>query len=142
MAAETRSAELAASPSQVWAVLSDLGAISGWASNIDDSRLIGDQSEGVGALREVRAGRVTVTERIIVWNPPSELAYEIEGLPLVKSASNTWTLDAHGAGTRVSLTSRVDAGPRPHRRLIARFFARAMAKSAKIMLADLAQPLA
>ena len=142
MTAQTRSAELAASPSQVWAVLSDFGAISAWASNIDDSRLLGDQTEGLGTLREVRAGRVTVTERIMVWNPPSELAYEIKGLPLVKSASNTWTLEAHGAGARVSLTSRVDAGPRPHRKLIARFFARAMARSAKVMLANLAQRLA
>ena len=141
MISETRSADLDAPPSRVWAVLSDFGAISAWAPNVDHSCLMSDQTEGLGTVRRVQAGRVTVTERVTCWETPSELSYAIEGLPLVKSASNTWTVEPRGAGTLVSLTTRVDAGPRPPQRLFARVFARGMARSSKVMIAGLTERL-
>lgn len=126
--------DLDASPQQVWHVLSDFGALCTWAPNVDDSGLTGDQTEGVGTTRRVRAGRVTVTERVTHWEPPRRLSYEIEGLPMVKSGSNTWTVEQNGSGSRVWLTSRIDTGSSLPQRLVGKVFARGMANgSAKIL---------
>ena len=137
----TRSAELDASAEEVWEVLGDFGAISGWAPNVDHSCLISEQVEGVGTVRRIQAGRVTVIERVTGWEPPSLLSYEIEGLPLVRSVTSAWTVEARGAGSRVTLTSRVDAGPRPPQKLISAVFARGMARASKAMLAALRERL-
>ena len=123
-------------------MLGDFGAISGWAPNVDHSCLISEQVEGVGTVRRIQAGRVTVIERVTGWEPLSLLSYEIEGLPLVRSVTNTWTTEAQGAGSRVSLTSRVDTGPRPSHKLISAVFARGLAKTSKVMLAGLKERLA
>lgn len=141
MTEATRSTDLDASAQRVWGVLSDFGGISAWAANIDDSCLMSDQVEGVGMVRRIQAGRVTVIERVTRWEAPSTLSYTIDGLPLIRSASNTWTVEARGAGSRVSLTSRVDAGPRLPQRLFASVFARGMARSSSAMLANLRERL-
>lgn len=142
MTEATRSAELDASVDEVWEVLGDFGAISGWASNIDHSCLISEQVEGVGTVRRIQAGRTTVIERVTGWDPPSSLSYEIEGLPLVRSVTNTWAIEPRGTGSRVSLTSRVDAGPRPPQKLISAALARGMARASKVILAGLKERLA
>ncbi|MFW2333546.1 SRPBCC family protein, partial [Ilumatobacter sp.] len=43
-----RTRTLAVRADEVWAVLSDFGAISSWASNVDHSCLLTDQPDGVG----------------------------------------------------------------------------------------------
>ena len=136
-----RNIDLDASPEQVWHVLSDFGALYRWAPNIDDSGLTGDQTEGVGTTRRVRAGRVTVTERVTHWEPSRRLSYAIEGLPLVKSASNTWTVEQSGSGSRVWLTSRLDTGSRLPQRLFGKVFARGMANGSAKILKGLEQQL-
>lgn len=137
-----RSIDVAASPADVWAVLSDFGAIGGWAPNVDHSSLMSEQSEGVGTVRRIQTGRTTLVERVVEWDPPSTLGYSLEGLPpVVRSASTTWQVDGSGSGTRVSLLTRVDAGPRPPQKLIARIVSRKMAQASDQMLAGLKETL-
>jgi hypothetical protein len=130
-----RTADLAAPPRAVWAVLSDFGAISGWGANVDHSCLMSEQAEGVGTARRIQTGRTTVVERVVVWEPPSTLSYEIGGLPsVVQSVTNTWHVYGTETGSRVSLTSRVDVGPRPPQQVIARAVGRKLAQASDVML--------
>lgn len=138
MSTAVRTTELAAPPATVWATLADFGAISAWAPNVDHSCLLSDRTEGVGAVRRIQAGRTTLVERITTWDPPTTLSYDLEGLPpLVRTATNTWRVEPHGSGSRVSLTSTIDTGSRPFQKLIARAVARRMAKASEQMLAGL-----
>ncbi len=138
----TRRIDVAASPEEVWAVLSDFGAISGWASTVDHSCLLTTTAEGVGTARRIQIGRTTLVERVTDWQAPSRLSYRLEGLPpVVRSASNTWLIEPAAAGAGVSVTSRIDAGPRPPQQIIARVVGRRMAQASDRMLAGLAERL-
>jgi hypothetical protein len=135
-----RTADVAAAPPDVWAVLSDFGAISAWAANVDHSCLMSEQAEGVGTSRRIQTGRTTIVERVVAWEPPSTLSYAMEGLPpVVQSATNTWHVYGTETGSRVSLTSRVDAGPRPPQKLIAKAVGRKLAQASDLMLAGLSE---
>ncbi len=135
----SRSTGVGVPPTKVWDVLGDFGSVSRWASNVDRSCLLTEQSEGEGIVRRIQTGPATVLERVVVWNPPGELAYEIEGLPsVVKSVTNTWRVQAQGDGSSVTLTSRIDAGPRPPQQAIARLVGRKMAQASERLLEGLA----
>lgn len=138
MAEITCTKDIAAEPGDVWTVLADFGAINGWASNVDHSCLMSEQTEGIGMVRRVQVGRSSLVERVVDWAPGTKLAYSIEGLPkVIRSVVNTWSLGETARGTRVSLTSRVNAGPRPPQELIAGIVARRLAKASDTMLAGL-----
>lgn len=140
----TRARTMACAPEHVWAALADFGAISAWAPAVDHSCLLratGD-GDGVGSVRRIQMGRTTLLERVVTWDEPETLAYEIEGLPpVVRSARNQWRLQPAGGGTVVTLTSSVDCGPRPPQRLVARIVARRMASESASMLAGLSHLL-
>ena len=122
----------------VWAALADFGGISSWAPTVDHSCLTTDRGEGVGAVRRVQVGRNALLERVVEWEPGRTLAYSIEGLPpIVRSVVNSWELDGSGRSTKVTLTSRIDAGPRPPRKAAARVFGRVLAKASQRMLEGL-----
>ena len=122
----------------VWSVLAEFDAISRWAPNVDHSSLTTAQTEGAGAERRVQVGRNALLERVVEWEPGRRLGYEITGLPpVVRSARNTWTLDDSGGATTVTLTTQVEAGPRPPQQLIARAIGRAMARASRELLAGL-----
>lgn len=129
---------IARSPGDVWNVLGDFAAISHWAPNVDHSCLMADQSQGAGAVRRIQTGRATVLERVVEWEPEQCLGYVIEGLPpAVRSVTNTWRLSPNGDYTLVTLTSTVDAGPRPPHQVVARVVGRVLAKASREMLAGL-----
>lgn len=146
-------------PQEVWDRLADFEAISAWADNVDHSCLLHPGGEGwpvgVGATRRVQVGRRTLVERVVVWDEPQRLAYQIEGLPpVVTSLQNEWRLQSvaaveGGAGeggasaqhTRVTLATTVDCGPRPPQKLVARLIARRMAGDSDTMLSGLAHSM-
>ena len=137
MAAVTvsRSRSIAASAGDVWAVLADFDSISSWASNVDHSCLLTEQAGGVGAVRRIQAGRVTVRETVVAWQSEQQLSYSIAGLPpVVSSVINTWTLIANGEATDVTLTTEITPGPRPPHQVVARVMSRVMAKTSDQML--------
>ena len=122
----------------VWAVLADFGAISRWAPNVEHSSLTTEQADGVDAERRVQVGRNALLERITEWEPGRRLGYTISGLPpVVRSAGNTWTIEGEGEATTVTVTTNVDAGPRPPQQLVARMIGRAMTRASRELLAGL-----
>lgn len=135
----TRERYIARPVHEVWAALADFGSIARWASDVDHSCLLTEQHVGVGTARRVQVGRITLVERVTAWepDPPSTLAYEIEGLPAALGrVSNRWSLEPTGDGTTATLTTRVEGSSRPLK-VIARVAAARMAKASGSMLAGL-----
>lgn len=128
-----------ASLDAVWAVLSDFGAISAWAPNVDHSCLMAEQAEGVGMARRIQTGRTTVVETVEVYEPGRALGYRLTGLPpVIRSVTNTWTLASTGEETTATLTTEIDAGSRPPRKAIAKAVGRVLGKASDEMLDGLA----
>ena len=86
---------------RVWAVLSNLPAITQWVPAIRHAHCPA-QSRGVGALRVCELDQFTVEETITNWVEGQSLTYAGVGAPLMASASNTWSVQAHGAQTLLS----------------------------------------
>lgn len=142
MATVERSATVDASPERVWALLSDFAAISHWAPNVDHSSMMTDQVDGVGAVRRIQTAGATVLETVESWKPGLELAYRITGLPpVIKELTNTWHIEPAATGTHVSLTTTIDAGPRPPQQLVARAVGRKLGEASDQMLAGLTEKL-
>ena len=129
------SIEIARPRAEVWAVLADFGAIVDWAPNVDHSWLATRAEGEVGAVRRVQVGRNVLLERIVEWTPGEALAYELGGLPpVVRSATNRWSLLDQGGVTAATLTTSIDTGSRPPQRVIGRVVGRALAKASRQML--------
>ncbi|OBA59959.1 cyclase [Mycobacterium sp. 1100029.7] len=145
MADIQRTRVIAARAQDVWDVLADFGAISSWADNVDHSCILSAGANGapLGTTRRVQVNRDTLVERIIAFDPPHALAYDIEGLPrLLRRVTNRWTLGAAtGDASVVTLTSTVEIGTRPHQRLAERVLCRVVARQSDSMLAGLANRL-
>lgn len=145
MADIDRSRTIAATPTQIWTVLSDFGALSAWVDKIDHSCILtrGPDGEMVGTTRRVQMGRNTVVERVTECDPQYVLAYDIEGLPkFLGRLSNRWTLEATGAGeTVVTITSSARIGAGRTQQLVERLVCRLIARESDAMLAGLAQRL-
>jgi carbon monoxide dehydrogenase subunit G len=143
-----RTGSIPAPPSEVWAVLADFAAIGTWAPNVDHSCLLTDQEAGVGTARRIQTGRTTLVETVVTWSAPATdepgvLSYSLTGLPkVVRSVTNTWQLTRDAAGTAVTLTSTVDAGPRPPQKVIARVVGRKLASASDEMIAGLTSHIA
>mgnify|MGYP001813417172 CR=1 FL=1 len=130
-----RTRTVAAGADEVWAVLSDFGAISGWAANVDHSCLLTDQSTGVGAVRRIQTGRTTLRETVETWEPPTTLGYRISGLPpVVRSVTNTWHVAAAGNRTEIVLRTEIDAGHRPPGRLVAKVVGSRLSSASDLLL--------
>ena len=109
MAEIRRTRTVAAEPQAIWDVLSDFGAISAWAGNVDHSCLLSpaEQSIGVGTTRRVQVGRNTLVERITAFDRARTLAYEVEGFPRWLAVNNRWTFAPSAGATAVTLVSTV-----------------------------------
>jgi hypothetical protein len=140
-----RTRVIAARGQEVWDVLADFGAISSWADNVDHSCILssGVDAAPIGTTRRVQVKRDTLVERIIEFDPPYVLAYDIEGLPrLLRRVTNRWTLAASaGDSSVVTLTSTVEIGPRPPQKLAEHVVCRVVARQSDSMLAGLANRL-
>lgn len=112
MGQTSRSRTITRDQQSIWDVLSDFGAISSWAGNVDHSSLLGPETGPIGSARRIQMGRDTVVERIVEFDAPRALAYDIEGMPkLVRGLRNRWELHSLPTGfTAVTLTTTVDIG--------------------------------
>ena len=138
MAVVERRARIERPSSEVWAILSDFAAVSRWAPNADHSSLMTEQREGVGAVRRIQTSGTTILETVEWWEPGVGLSYAITGLPpVIRSVTNTWRLEPVGAQTDVSLTTEIDAGPRPPQQLLAKAVGRKLGEASDQMLAGL-----
>ncbi len=140
MADVERRRTIAASPEAIWTVLADFGAISSWAGNVDHSCILVHGTGPVGTTRRIQVGRDTLVERIVQFDPPHTLAYEIEGLPKrLRAVTNCWTLRPDGRSTAVTLTTTVEIGSRPGQQLAERALCRVLARQSDAMLDGLAK---
>ncbi|MGX9789702.1 SRPBCC family protein [Mycobacterium sp. MMS18-G62] len=138
--ANCRSRTIAAEPQAIWDVLADFGSVSSWADFVDHSCLLTPAADGiaVGTARRVQLGRNTLVERITEFDPPSALAYHVEGLPhLFGRVTSRWTLRPSPGGTVVTLTNTVDIGANPLQRLAERLVGLASTKRLDALLAGL-----
>ena len=142
MAGIERTRVIAASPADIWSVLADFGAISSWAGNVDHSCILfaGPGGGPLGTARRVQIKHDALVERIIEFDPPRALAYEIEGLPRrLRRLINRWTVEPAGPDTTaVTLTSTVDIGSGGPQKLAERMLCRFLARQSDTMLAGLA----
>jgi carbon monoxide dehydrogenase subunit G len=136
----SRTRTMAAEPQVIWAVLADFGALSSWADGIDHSSLLA-QGGPIGLARRVQVGRNTLIETITTFAAPTELAYDIAGLPRRFGAlSNRWTLlAAERETTTVTLTSTADIGGSRVARAAERLISRLVAKQSDTLLTGLAK---
>ena len=112
MAQIERSRTIAAAPQEVWEVLADFGALSTWVDRVDHSCILVRGADGhIGTARRVQMGRQTLVERIVDYDPPHTIAYDVEGLPKrLGRVNNRWSLRRSGNSTVVTLTSTVEIG--------------------------------
>lgn len=105
---------IAAPIGKVWALLADLESFASWAPGIRAARCTPGREHGAGAERVCDlAGGLTITERWIEWSEGVSFTYEGTGLPGVKVARNTWSVEPYGA--RTLLTSRASVELRARR---------------------------
>ena len=94
-------------------------------------------------MRRVQVQRQTLVETVTVWSPPDTLAYTIEGLPPIAGVPvTTWRLVADGPSTRVTVSTDLDTGRNPLRRLVGRKVLDRLGLAAEFMLAGLAARVA
>ncbi len=144
MAELDRSRVITASPTQIWDVLADFGAIASWL-DVDHSCILTHGPDGalVGTARRVQIRRNTLVETVTECDPQYVLAYEIEGLPkLLGKVSNRWTLEPTSGGeTIVTITTTVSKGRGRTQQLVERLACQALARGSDTMLAALAKRL-
>ncbi|OBH48864.1 cyclase [Mycobacterium mantenii] len=143
-----RARTIAAPLEDIWNVLADFGSLSSWAANVDHSCVLhsGRNGQPVGTARRVQVKRDALVERITEFEPTRALAYDIDGLPgRLRRVANRWTLAPAGGTpvpeTRVTLTSTVEIGSGPTRKLAERVLCRFLARQSDTMLAGLANRL-
>ncbi|HVT64825.1 MAG TPA: SRPBCC family protein [Mycobacteriales bacterium] len=135
----TRSRLLAAKKSKVWAALADYPGIVAWAPNVDHSTAATPAHTGIGAVRRVQAGRITLLETIVAWQPEDMLSYTLTGLPpIAGSVVTTWQLEERGDATQVTITTTIHSRPNPLSRIVGRALGRQLTKASKQMLSGLA----
>ncbi|MGO4442269.1 SRPBCC family protein [Mycobacterium sp. 2YAF39] len=144
MADIDRTRTIAAAPQEVWDVLADFGAIGTWVDRIDHSSILVHGADGnlIGTTRRVQLGRNTLVERIVEFDAPHALAYDIQGLPRrLHRVANRWTLRPSGESTVVTLTTTIEIGSGRIQQLAERVVCRVITKQSDDLLAGLAQRL-
>jgi uncharacterized protein YndB with AHSA1/START domain len=92
---------------RVWAQLARLEDIQLWSAAVLHARCEEGRSRGVGAERTCElVGNRTITERWVAWDEGHSFRYEGFGLPLVRRATNRWSV--HPQGERTLLTSEAE----------------------------------
>jgi carbon monoxide dehydrogenase subunit G len=91
----------------VWAVLSSLESIQLWVRSIRHSSCP-EASRGVGAVRICELEQATIHETIVAWDEGRSFTYRGEGAPLMKSATNTWSVEPRGTQTLVATSAVVE----------------------------------
>lgn len=85
-----------ASAADVWRWLARLEAIALWSETVRTATCEPGRDAGVGAERLCTlGGGITLVETWTAWDEGRSFTYEGRGLPGVKVARNTWTIEPH-----------------------------------------------
>jgi SAM-dependent methyltransferase len=124
----------AAPPAQVWKVYTDHAGWTSWAG-LGRARLVAEgqpDRNGVGAVRCISTGGVSVFEEVLSFEPPKRMTYRVVrgGIPIMKDHLGEVLLEPDGAGTRLiwrcRFDSRIPGLGAPMRWLVTRLFRRAL----------------
>jgi uncharacterized protein YndB with AHSA1/START domain len=106
ISAEARSR---ANRERVWELLATTATWASWAP-FDEAVLEQEgapEAEGVGAVRRFRVGRRVTRERVVTFEPPEHLAYElVSGIPIRDYRADVTLHPAGEGGTVISWESR------------------------------------
>ncbi len=81
----------------VWASLARLEDIQLWSEAVLHAQCEGALVQGVGAERTCElVGNLTIKEHWVAWEEGRSFTYEGFGLPLMKRATNHWSVVPHG----------------------------------------------
>jgi hypothetical protein len=100
---------VAASPDSVWNVFADFPNLADHWGGLKASRPIGDQTQGVGARRQVDLAPVgTLVETVTAWEEGRRIATMNQPSALVpfKQAESRLTLEPDGDGTAITFDYR------------------------------------
>jgi hypothetical protein len=128
----------AASCAAVWAVFADFPNLADHWGGLKASRLVGDQSQGVGARRAVDLAPVgSLVETVTAWDEGSTIATRNQPSTLVpfKQAESTLTLQPDGDGTAITFDYRYVPRGGPMGRLSGPLIDRMLRTSFESMLA-------
>ena len=92
-----------APPERVWQALSQLEDVQVWVDVVSSAEC-GEVTQGVGAKRTCDLkGNITIEETWLAWDEGRSFTYEATGMPMIRQATNTWTV--HPEGNKTLLTS-------------------------------------
>ena len=95
--------------STVWAALSDLESIHVWSESIQKSYCVSEHTRGVDTIRICElGGNLTIRETVTEWEEGTSFTYIGEGIPLIRSARNRWSVEEIGTQTLVTSSSEVE----------------------------------
>ncbi|MCH9815522.1 MAG: SRPBCC family protein [Actinomycetia bacterium] len=106
MGSFSESVLISAPQEQVWAALSEIGAIADWNPGVRESHLIGDQAEGLGAARYCDlGGKNYLHESVVEYQEGEALTMRVDetNLPF-KSVDIRFTLRSVAAETEVTVS--------------------------------------
>ncbi len=100
---------------RVWELLADARSWSSW-SRLTASALAeeapGPDPNGIGALRRFSVGPGASLERVVAWDPPRHLAYElVSGLPITGYRADVTLAPRPGGGTSIEWRARYRGRP-------------------------------
>jgi uncharacterized protein YndB with AHSA1/START domain len=88
-----------AAPSDVWAVLADLPNHASWRNDVKASRMLGEQTAGVGARRHLDLAPVGgLDETVLGWEEGSKMVVAVDKATVmpIKSGEATLVVDREG----------------------------------------------
>ena len=104
-----REVPISASPSEVFAVLSDHAT---WPRRFKGMRKVRIDAEGkgIGSLRTVWVGLTHVQERFLIWDEDERLTFAIvkSSTPGLSAMTEDWRLEPTASGTRLRITIGVE----------------------------------
>lgn len=93
----------------VWLVLSKLEDIALWSESVLSAQCDSDHRQGVGAERTCSLkGNATIKEQWIAWDEGNSFTYVALGIPMIKSARNTWTVRSEHGKTLLTSEAEVE----------------------------------
>ena len=98
-----------ASMETVWKALSNLENVTLWAEPILEAHCSGVARRGVGAERICKLrGNMTIHEKWISWDEGNSFSYIGYGMPLIKSAKNTWSIKSENGKTLLTSDAEIE----------------------------------
>lgn len=97
------------SASVVWSALADLEKVPLWVEPIREAHCEGDTRRGTGAIRVCKLkGNMTIKEKWVAWDEGKSFTYVAYGMPLIKSAKNTWTVKPENGKTLLTTDAEIE----------------------------------